>query len=504
VSEPANVLDFDDLRVAAKRAAQARLSMARLAREDPCIFAQYVGRDEVTHRPIRLAPMHEAWHGLVDKHDKLVLWSHVEAGKTFGLSVMRVLWEVGRDPTLRVLVLSATQTQSNKIASAIAGYVETSDELHEVFPDLRPTQRAYERWQPLSGKLTVRRETESKDATITTAGVHSQGVLGARYDLVILDDVLNAENTGSVEQRRQLVEWLQSTVQSRLTARGRLWVVGTAWHPGTGGDDPGDAMHHYARLFPAFRYPVLDDGGQPRWPERWPMERIDEKKRTIHPAEFARQMMCEARDDSSSMFKQAWIDVALNRGAGRVMQRNNLHYGPHAGMRYYTGVDLAVQHHSSADLTVLCTIAVYPNQDRELLEVLAGRWHGPDILARILDVHSRFQSIVYVENNAAQDYILQFTRHVSAVPVKPFTTGRNKAHPEHGVESLAVEMQNGKWILPCQGGRSPELQALVSEMLYYDPRVHVGDRLMALWFAREAARMGAVQAQVGRLDLLSR
>jgi hypothetical protein len=65
-------------------------------------------------------------------------------------------------------------------------------------------------------------------------------------------------------------------------------------------------------------------------------------------------------------------------------------------------------------------------------------------------------------------------------------------------------MQNGKWILPCQGGRSPELQALVSEMLYYDPRAHVGDRLMALWFAREAARMGAVQAQVGRLDLLSR
>jgi hypothetical protein len=62
-----------------------------------------------------------------------------------------------------------------------------------------------------------------------------------------------------------------------------------------------------------------------------------------------------------------------------------------------------------------------------------------------------------VENNAAQDYIVQFARHSTAIPVFPFTTGRNKAHPEFGIEGLAVEMSNTKWLIPSKGGLEREV-----------------------------------------------
>jgi hypothetical protein len=507
-SAPIQVLELADLKVAGRRMSRARASLAKLAQHDPALFAQLVMKHEKTGKGIRLAPMHKAWHDLLGQHDRLVIWSHIEAGKTNQVSIARVLWEVGRDPSLRVLILSNTHGQAAKIISSLASYIEHSAELHAVFPELLPTARNQEPWKPLSGQLTVQRKTVSKDATITAAGVRGN-ILGARYDLVILDDVLDAENTHTTEQRKGLVDWLQSTVQSRLTQQGRMVVVGTAWHPE-------DALHHYARAFcsdgvqRAFRYPVIDDDlssptlGAPRWPEAWPMERVERQRREFHPAEFARTMLCEARDDSTSRFKREWIDVALMRGAAKTLQRSNMGYGPTAGVKFYTGVDLAVQQHSSADLTVLSTIAVYPNGDRELLEILAGRWAGPDIVGRIMDVHNRFQSVVIVENNASQDFILQFTRSMSSVPVKPFTTGKNKAHPEFGIESLAVEMQNGKWILPCKGGQPPEVIALVNEMLYYDPASHTGDRLMSLWFAREGARMGTIQGGYGRIDLMSR
>jgi hypothetical protein len=491
-------VDFDDVRIGGRRALQAKPSMASLAREDPALFAQYVLRDERTGKPIRLAPMHVVWHDLLSKHDRLVIWSHVEAGKTTQVSIARVLWEIGRNPSLRVLVLSNTHSQAAKIVRAIANYIEESAALHEVFPELVPTTRNSEPWAP-GRAVTVSRPNLSKDPTVTASGVHGN-VMGARFDLVVLDDVLDWENTRTADARKELVSWLQATVAGRLTHFGRMVVVGTAFHPE-------DALHHYARTFSAkeqraFKYPVVDEYGNPRWPEAWPAKRIEERRQEVLPGEFARQMLCESRDDAEARFKREWIDIALQRGrekdlcfALRTVPR---------GCMTFTGVDLAVQQHASADLTVLFTIIVHPNQDREVLDIQAGRWVGPDIVQRIIDTHHRYQSIVMVENNAAQEFILQFARHMSAVPVRPYTTGRSKAHPEFGVESLATEMMNGKWIVPNRAGIASEVQAWVQEMLYYDPKAHTGDRLMACFLAREAARQGVPKAQVGRLDLMSR
>jgi hypothetical protein len=177
-----------------------------------------------------------------------------------------------------------------------------------------------------------------------------------------------------------------------------------------------------------------------------------------------------------------------------------------AGCKTITGVDLAVQQHSSADMTVLFTILLHPDQTRELLWIDAGRWQGPEIVQRIIDTHERYHSMVWVENNSSQDFILQFARARSAVPLRAFTTGRNKVHPEFGVQSIATEMANGKWIVPNdeRGYVVPEVDAWIQEMLYYDPKSHTGDRLMAAWFAREGARQANVKAEVGRLDLMTR
>ena len=152
------------------------------------------------------------------------------------------------------------------------------------------------------------------------------------------------------------------------------------------------------------------------------------------------------------------------------------------------------------------TIVVHPNGSREILDVCSGRWTGPEIVQRIVDLHYRYQSIVIVENNAAQDFILQFTQAMSAVPVKPFNTGSNKYHPEFGIEGMATEMANGKWIIPNQHGSvHPEVGAWINDILYYDPNAHSGDRLMASWFAREGARTGPPpKIEFKNIDLMRR
>jgi hypothetical protein len=296
-----------------------------------------------------------------------------------------------------------------------------------------------------------------------------------------------------------LWDWYHATLAGRLTRSARVVCIGTAYHPD-------DALHRFARQggWNAYRFPITDpETGASRWPEAWPRERIEKRREELGPLEFARQMLCQARDDSEARFKKEWIDVCLDRGNG-IRTGTHLKNVPF-GCRTYTGVDLAVQKKRTSGRTVLFTIMVHPNGDRQVLCVESGKWAGREIVDRIVDAHRRWNSIVLVENNASQDFILQFAREGSAVPVRPFTTGKNKNSPEFGVESIATEMANGKWIIPNDGGRMhPEVSEWIQEMLYYDPNAHSGDRLMASWFAREGSRQGDRKVQFGRLDFTSR
>lgn len=449
-------------------AQHARASMVLRARGDAAAFNDFVLKDEQTGVGVLLAPMHRLWHDLADKHDRLNIIAHVESAKTQNLSVGRVLWALGRDPNTRVVIVSNTAAQSQKIVRSIAGYLERSRELREVFPDLKPA--AAGPWT--NTQLTVERKGAPKDPSVQATGVHGS-IVGARIDLLILDDLLDYENARTPHGREDLWDWVHSTLFGRLTADARVISVGNAYHRD-------DFLHRIATnpLWRTVKFPVISDEGVPSWPERWPLERISKKRDELGPLEFARQMLCQARDDAEARFKREWIDLALQRGNGRNLQ-HALAVIP-SGCSVYTGVDLAVQQHSGADLTAFVTILVHPDGTREILNVESARLAGPEIVQRIQQLHHRYQGIFFVENNGAQEFLLQFLRGSAAIPVRPFTTGRNKVHPEFGVESLAAEMASGKWVIPNRDGRMhAEVDALVNEMLYYDPRSHTGDRLMA-------------------------
>lgn len=475
-----------------RRALSARASrgtLVKAALQDPAFFAAYVLRDE-HNRSVQLASMHEAWHDLISKNDRVVIWSHVEAGKTQQVGIARVLWELGRNPNMSVCILSNTHRMAVRTTMTLAQYIERSDALHAVYPHLKPGRK----WT--DDTLHVQRTVLRNDPSIQAKGVHGD-ILGSRIDLLVIDDILDWENCRNERQREDLKSWVKSTVMGRLMPDARVVVIGNAYHPE-------DLLHEFATTpgFTAVRYPVVDDAtGEPRWPERWPAARIERKRTELGPLEFARQMLCKPFDERTNRCQQAWIDQCLKRGEGKEFAYALDRLPP--GYKVITGVDLAVQQHSAADLTCLFTIAIHPNGDREVINVESGRWSGPDIMQRIIDTHRRYNSIFIIENNAAQDWMLQFTGSRSAVPMRPFNTGRNKAHPEFGVESLFVELYNAKWIIPSRGGRPahPELAAWVRDMMFYNPAEHVGDRLMASWFAREGVRMAELRIEAGHLDL---
>jgi hypothetical protein len=479
----------------------ARRQRVILARRDPVEFNALILKDQENGEPIDPMPVHEEWHRLMTEHPRVVIWSHPEAGKTQQLSIGRALWELGRNPSLRVGVASATAGLAERIIASCALHIEGNDDLHAVFPSLLPTTSEKEPWT--ASALTVRRSFISKDPSIQAFGIGTK-VQGSRIDLLIVDDILDLENTRTPAQRENVFRWLTSEIFSRLSRNARIVFLANAYHKD-------DAAHRLERMtragWVARRFPAIDDKGRPTFPAKWPLSRILEAEDTLPPAEYARQVLCIPPGEADSRFREEWIQLCLSRGAGRVLKPRLVRLPE--GFAIFAGVDLGVQQKKDNDHTVLFVILVYPNGDRQPLWIEAGRWTGPEIVDRIAGIWERFRSVIYCESNAAQDFIRQFAvNRDDPPPVFPFNTGRNKSDPLFGVESLAVELRNGSWIIPSiphpteQGkfvAADPQLEAWLDELRYYNPLGHTGDRLMASWFAREAARMNPIEggAEVG-------
>ena len=461
------------------------------AREDFEVFCEYVIKDEKSGKPITLAPMHRAWLRVVkERKRRTLIWSSVRSGKTTLLTVANAAWELGRNPNLRIMIASNVLGIASKIVTLISSLITDNDDYKRVFPHIKPALNGS--WT--STEITVRRRPGIKDPSVRAVGA-GVAIVSARVDYLICDDILDTDNTHTEASREHIKTWFELIASGRLEDDARVLLVGTAYHPK-------DLYHVLEESDPtvrAVRFPILNKRGASNWPERWSPEVIERAKVEMQPTNFARNCLCKARSDEAASFKQAWIDKALDLGRGLPMVRS-LREIP-TGTHIFTGLDLAASKKHRSDETVFFTFAQDADGNRRLLNIEAGKWDMPEIEARCKSHYERYGSDIMIEINAAQSYIFQHLRATTKIPVYAHVTGGNKNDPTFGVLGLTSELERGDWIFPSVKGKAkdPELIKFISEMLFYNPKGHTGDRLMACWFARERARrvLGAFKGSTG-------
>jgi hypothetical protein len=501
VQEPLPALD-DLTPEGVRKAAQLAFRHAVLrAREDPYAFCLLVGKTD-QGEPTAYEDVHAEWHRFLSEHDKAVLYAPVGHAKTTQISRWRVVWEIGHNPNLRVGILSSAKGgMAAKILGGIKADIAENALVREVFPNLRPAAGAQARWSEEA--ITVDR-TESggsmMDPTVQTFGIGGD-ILGSRLDLIILDDVHHQQNVLTQDARDKVWDFISGPVFSRTPpGGGRIWFVGHVWHAD-------DALARAARL-PGFaaspKYSAFvkdEETGEerPLMPRIWTMERLREKEASMRAVLAKLMMRNQLTSPEEQRIQEAWINTCLRRGAGVPMMRR---WNPNDSPTF-TGADLSVATPQKArakssrrrDLACLFTITILPDGTRRILDVRSGRWQGPRILQEMIEVHQRFGSLIAVENNAAQDFLVQFANELTALPLRRHTTnGSNKWHLQFGIESMGLELEQGKWMIPShlEGDvlepASEEVAHWASELLAYTPDEHTGDRLMASWIARECAR----------------
>lgn len=526
------------------------LERAARARDDVVEFFEFVIVEEFEREPLRIQPHQRLFFEFVQKYRRAVVRLPIGFSKTFLLSTL-YLWELGRDPTLRGAVVSATGGQAKKPLGMVRSYIENSDELRLVFPGLRQSDRDGEPWT--TSALTVHRPFGIRDPSLVAVGWDSEQLPGSRLSRIYGDDLVNRENCASRELREAMQSRAKSTLFSRQDAqKSRMlftntpfdpedltyWLEKDLHMPSLTMDAFGDVTIKNAPDFDsAYIRPVYEvvedtltdeqvedlplrlvandnaaeitrarleqdpnkeppandnakdvDNVVPLWPAKFSIAVLaDMRKDYDTESEWNQVIRCRARSDSSDRVKDSWITACKDLAAELKHFRVVDKWDFERFPGTYTGVDLAVGKNKKSDFCAMFTIYVDPDGLIWPLDAEFGRWAGKLIIEKVTQKHDNFGSIIRMETNAAQDFMRQWSLDFDK---QLPIVGHNTGKNKRDPHFGVESIFIG---IENRGWAIPPeknkgIARWIDEVKNYDPDKHPGDLLMASWFAREQAR----------------
>lgn len=461
--------------------------VAHWAKKDSNLFLETSLKDEKGRR-IKQGEIHKEiqWH--IDECRRrdlkycgiLAPWGH---GKTEQVVIGRALSFLGENRNYRIQIICNTDENAKARVAAISSYIVGDHDYHTIYPNVKPNYSA--EWT--KHKITVERESFSKDGSIEAWGITTSGT-GSRADIQIYDDPVDMRNAILNPALRPVVkDSMKNVWLSRLVPEGFAVYIATVWH--------NDDLTSDIRSNPEWNFLVMKISEDfsciecescfkgkytiPLWSAKWSEKMLKQQVRVIGARAFDRGYRQNALSDDDRTFPSS--DSIFRKDVGLDIVQPD--------WARCMGIDPFGQQ------VVLFTLAINPyNHVRFPIEIIRGKFSPARTVEEMIRAYERHRhQIIVCENNAAQEAIIQWAQEKGKAdfPIIPFTTGKQKVDPAMGLPSLEVEFSNGAWCVPCASidetdGEHP-INVWKSELRNH-PVAAAADTVMASWFAREGAR----------------
>ena len=364
----------------------ATLDQIRQAAEnDLATFIKLVAPEQV------LGQCHEDvcdwWTRPDSKSHQLLLFPR-DHGKS-RLVAYRVVWELTKNPTLRILYISATANLAEKQLGFIKGIL-TSDTYRRYWPEhVNADEGKRTRWTNSEIMLDhpSRKKENVRDPSVFTGGL-TTSLTGMHCDIAVLDDVVVYENAYTGEGRNK-VKSQYSLLSSIEGANAKEWVVGTRYHPADlyndlmqmvedQYNDEGDKVAE-DNIYEVFERAVEDRGdgtGEFLWPQQ---QRKDGKY-----FGFTRQILAKKRGqylDKGQFRAQYYNDPSdpdnVPVGSEKFQYYERKHLVEENGYWFYKGsklnvyasIDFAFSLSKKADYTAIVVVGVDAENNIFILDI---------------------------------------------------------------------------------------------------------------------------------------
>ncbi|MFC8490734.1 hypothetical protein ACFUJU_07990 [Streptomyces sp. NPDC057235] len=532
-----------DYRDSIDRALQAKLEGAEAARKEvpdfPTFCEKYLDTQLAAHhlqwydllegRPPR--DLHPAQRYIQGDPDTILVNTPPEHAKSTVITTNYVTWRICQDPSIRVLIISKTQSLAAKFLFSIKQRLAESKAYAELQRDFGPPGG----WAEGASSWTNTQirvagvDSGEKDYTVEAVGLGGQ-IYGTRTDLVIMDDCVDNTNHQQFESQ---IDWIQNIVGSRVADMGgRMLLVGTRmatvdlyseilapkyysdgqspWTYLTQpavlsfADDPKD----WVTLWPRTNRPPVSKAARNQaiaegWPKdgmwpAWPGPALARKRSRMAPRNWSMVYMQDQVADDA-VFRQEDVQGCVDRARypGRLFdgQADHRKYGMD-GLLVVAGLDPAAAG---------CTAMVVVGLDRRtgqrwVLDVVNQRGMPPHTMrSEIKRLTERYGISEWrIEKNAYQASITQDAEirtylNGRGCLLTPHHTNSNKWDSDFGVASMATLFEgwrDGRHMirLPSQT-QSEGVRALIEQLCSWFPETKgLTDTVMALWFAEIRCR----------------
>lgn len=378
-----------------------------------------------------LQPLHASIiHNVSDNQASMDLAPRGHGKSTIG-DVDFCITKVLRNPDIRIMIGSKTQTQASAFLKEIRTHFEQNVNLIRIFGDWKKSRDNV--WN--DKEFTVNRRTViKKEATVSALGA-SGAVVSKHFDIIIGDDLVGFENARTEAQRKVLKEWFYSSLYPTLEPDGEIHILGTRYSP----------MDLYEDLIKSKNYKVnvqqaitVKDGQEySLWESKFSLEKLRSIREEAGLIIFNMQYQNNTELAKGKIFKYKYfkhfeeydIDYDLNRVRVKVLDSQGVPYW--IPVRIYMGADLAISEDetSNNDYFVLMVIGVDKNKNVYVLDYLKERLTFNAQLNAILDYgKNKFPMVerIGVETVQYQKSLAQEIRRLSLLPVVNIQTSKDK------------------------------------------------------------------------------
>lgn len=378
-----------------------------------------------------LQPLHASIiHNVSDNQASMDLAPRGHGKSTIG-DVDFCITKVLRNPDIRIMIGSKTQTQASAFLKEIRTHFEQNVNLIRIFGDWKKSRDNV--WN--DKEFTVNRRTViKKEATVSALGA-SGAVVSKHFDIIIGDDLVGFENARTEAQRKVLKEWFYSSLYPTLEPDGEIHILGTRYSP----------MDLYEDLIKSKNYKVnvqqaitVKDGQEySLWESKFSLEKLRSIREEAGLIIFNMQYQNNTELAKGKIFKYKYfkhfeeydIDYDLNRVRVKVLDSQGVPYW--IPVRIYMGADLAISEDetSNNDYFVLTVIGVDKNKNVYVLDYLKERLTFNAQLNAILDYgKNKFPMVerIGVETVQYQKSLAQEIRRLSMLPVINIQTSKDK------------------------------------------------------------------------------
>ena len=408
--------------------------VVRNSREDPDVFVEFCFTDP-GGRPLRQAAVHRDLQAFLTTHPRGLVELPRDHGKSTQVCA-RLAWELGRDPSLRVKVVCASEALAAERGRFVREAVVNNARLRLVFPDLE----AAVPWSDT--RFAIVRPANVIGPRVTAIGVGAAST-GARADLLVCDDIVDVKALRSRAERDRVKAAFRDNLLNLLEPTGRFWGLCTPWHR-----DDLNAELKKNPAFAVFRRAVPDDL-TPVWPERWPTAALAARRAEVGTVSFARGYRLVAMSDETQAIPLDWV---------RYWDE------PREADLVILSVDPALSTKSSADRSALVVLAKCGSEIR-CLAAVARRVSAPNLVGLIGAMDAQYgPDVILFEGNGAFDGMADLMRHHSGFGPKVKTVKQSKDKACR-VATFSVPVENGSFRLKGRAGVvDPGQQELLDEM----------------------------------------